>query len=90
MNSAPYILKLTGGPTRRTQWSWFLQNPQSGGFGQNAGAGVSRARAIWQGIRVLPVGTRYVLVVNGKEIGEFIRREVEYAPRATGMKRARA
>lgn len=68
-------VKLTGGPTQHTQWSWFVENPLGGGSGQNAGAGVSMSSAHRRAIARhtgLPPGARYRLSVNGRDCGVYI------------------
>jgi hypothetical protein len=81
-NGARYHLKLSGGPSRGRQWSWFVENPEGGGSGMNAGAGVSRTSAHRVAVSRhtgLPVGTRYDLSVNGKYLGTLTRGEESWA-----------
>jgi hypothetical protein len=72
-----YTVFLTGGPSRHTQWSWFVENPQGGGGGSNAGAGVSRRGALLMAVShhtgLEEYGTPYRLVVNGKDLGIMTR-----------------
>lgn len=68
-----YTVRLTGGPTRHTQWSYFTENPQGGGFGSNAGAGRPRHAALTMALRGLPSGTLYRLVINDREEGTYAK-----------------
>lgn len=70
---ATYIVRLTGGPTQHTQWSYFTENPQGGGSGMNADAGTPRRGAERRAIQWLPVGTEYRLIVNGRDLGTFTK-----------------
>jgi hypothetical protein len=73
-----HTVSLTGGPSRHRQWSWFVENPVGGGSGMNAGSGVSRRSALLMAVSRhmgLPIGARYRLVVNGKDLGLITRGE---------------
>jgi hypothetical protein len=73
-----YTVFLTGGPSQHTQWSWFVENHDGGGSGSNAGSGVSRRSALLMAVSRhmgLPIGARYRLVVNGKDLGILVRGE---------------
>jgi hypothetical protein len=83
-NGALYHVKLSGGPSRGRQWSWFVENPEGGGSGMNAGAGVSRTSAHRMAVSHhtgLPVGTPYRLSINEKDIGVVTRGEEPWAPK---------
>lgn len=79
---ALHHVKLTGGPSRRTQWSYFVENPQGGGSGTNAGAGVSLAAAWGRAVARhtgLPAGTVYRLSVNDQDRGLQTRGQEPWA-----------
>lgn len=75
-------VKLTGGPKLHTQWSYFVENPQGGGFGSNTNAGAPQRQA-WAAAVTrhtgLPPGASYRLSVNGQDRGVYVRGEEPWA-----------
>jgi hypothetical protein len=52
----------------RATWNYFTTNPEGGGLGSTY-CGPKRI-ALKKAIEYLPVGTPYILIVNGKETRE--------------------
>ena len=81
MPVAGWVVTLT---KSRATWSYFTRNPQGGGFGSNVDGGFPQWMAWAAAVQNIPDGTRYGLVVNGKDRGEVVKGSEAWRARGRG------